>query len=67
MIYHLIGRRVCLGEGLAKMELFLFMSSLLQRYKISAPPDEKLEVVIDRDNVFINGIEPYNVLLTKRI
>ncbi|XP_013865517.1 cytochrome P450 2K4 isoform X2 [Austrofundulus limnaeus] len=32
------GRRVCLGEGLAKMELFLFFSSLLQRFRFTPPP-----------------------------
>ncbi|XP_069005187.1 cytochrome P450 2K1-like [Embiotoca jacksoni] len=32
------GRRVCLGESLAKMELFLFFVSLLQRFRFSPPP-----------------------------
>ncbi|KAK2833445.1 hypothetical protein Q5P01_017334 [Channa striata] len=32
------GRRVCLGESLAKMELFLFFTSLLQRYRFIPPP-----------------------------
>uniref|UniRef100_A0A3B3U2N7 Cytochrome P450 2K1-like n=1 Tax=Poecilia latipinna TaxID=48699 RepID=A0A3B3U2N7_9TELE len=32
------GRRVCLGESLAKMSLFLFFTSLLQRFRFMPPP-----------------------------
>ncbi|XP_003971492.1 cytochrome P450 2K1-like [Takifugu rubripes] len=32
------GRRICLGEGLAKMELFIFFSTLLQHFRFRPPP-----------------------------
>ncbi|XP_038556830.1 cytochrome P450 2K1-like isoform X2 [Micropterus salmoides] len=32
------GRRVCLGLSLARMELFLFFTSLLQRFRFTPPP-----------------------------
>uniref|UniRef100_A0A8C5IRW4 Cytochrome P450 2K1-like n=1 Tax=Junco hyemalis TaxID=40217 RepID=A0A8C5IRW4_JUNHY len=32
------GRRICAGETLAKMELFLFFTSLLQRFNFLPPP-----------------------------
>ena len=34
----LSGSRACPGEGLARMELFLFITSLLQRFRFSPPP-----------------------------
>ncbi|XP_027140509.1 cytochrome P450 2K1-like [Larimichthys crocea] len=32
------GRRVCVGEGLARLELFLFFTSLFQRFRFTPPP-----------------------------
>lgn len=37
------GRRMCLGESLARMELFLFFSTLLQHFCFTPPPGVKEE------------------------
>ncbi|XP_070811461.1 cytochrome P450 2W1-like [Pituophis catenifer annectens] len=38
-----IGRRNCLGENLARMELFIFAVGLLQRFTFQAPPGMRAE------------------------
>ncbi|KAG9467193.1 hypothetical protein GDO78_015446 [Eleutherodactylus coqui] len=39
-----IGRRSCAGENLAKTELFLFFTSLLQQLTFKAPPGAELDL-----------------------
>ncbi|XP_014381811.1 cytochrome P450 2J2-like [Alligator sinensis] len=38
------GKRVCLGEQLARTELFLFFTALFQRFTFQAPKDMKLNL-----------------------
>ncbi|PAA94673.1 hypothetical protein BOX15_Mlig015231g2 [Macrostomum lignano] len=35
----LIGRRACPGEGLARMEVFLMFTAIMQRYRVSLAPE----------------------------
>ncbi|XP_034047256.1 cytochrome P450 2K1-like [Thalassophryne amazonica] len=61
------GRRVCLGESLAKMELFLFFSSLVQHFKFSPPPgitEDELDLTPDLG--FTIGLLPYELCATNR-
>lgn len=37
-----LGRRMCLGESLARMELFLFLSAMVQRFQFLPPDDGEL-------------------------
>ncbi|KAA0194286.1 Cytochrome P450 CYP3213B, partial [Hyalella azteca] len=62
-----IGRRQCLGESLARMELFLFATAILQRFKIEAPEGARLEPKTDPFSTVLNLPVKFEVVLRKRI
>ncbi|TKS74525.1 Cytochrome P450 2J2 [Collichthys lucidus] len=58
------GKRVCLGESLAKMELFLFFTSFMQQFTFSMPPGVK--PVMDFRLGVTLAPEPYELCATSR-
>ncbi len=42
-----VGRRSCLGESLAKQELFVLFAGLMQKFEVSAPEDEPFPDIED--------------------
>ncbi|XP_074554756.1 cytochrome P450 2J4-like [Halichoeres trimaculatus] len=58
------GKRACLGEQLAKMELFLIFTQLFQRFTFSAPPGEMPSM--EGVQGFTTSPAPFRVLAVPR-
>lgn len=60
-----IGKRICLGEVLAKTTLFTYFTTFLQQYSFSKVPGEK--VTMEPDVGFTMSPKPYNVYVKQRL
>jgi len=58
------GKRACLGEGLARMELFLFFVGLLQKFSFSVP--DGVELSTEGITGFIRVPHPFKVYAKSR-
>ncbi|RXG53689.1 cytochrome P450 2L1, partial [Armadillidium vulgare] len=62
-----LGRRQCLGESLAKMELFIFMGSILQNFEILEPKGQNVKLEPLEHTNIINMVPTFKVILKNRI
>ncbi|XP_010997363.1 cytochrome P450 2U1 [Camelus dromedarius] len=60
-----IGKRVCMGEQLAKMELFLMFVSLMQSFTFALPKDSKKPILTGKYGLTL-APHPFNIIISKR-
>nr|QQL94707.1 cytochrome P450 2f3 [Lateolabrax maculatus] len=60
------GKRSCVGESLARMEIFLFMTSLLQRFTLSCPGGPDSIDLSPEYSSFANVPRRYDIIATPR-
>ncbi|XP_072044009.1 cytochrome P450 1A1-like [Amphiura filiformis] len=63
------GRRSCLGESLAKAELFLIFTWFVQNYEISKVPGDNDESLVGRLKSYssiVRELDSYEVIMTRR-
>nr|XP_055152768.1 cytochrome P450 2U1 isoform X1 [Symphalangus syndactylus] len=60
-----IGKRVCMGEQLAKMELFLMFVSLMQSFTFALPKDSKKPLLTGRFGLTL-APHPFNITISRR-
>ena len=63
--FHL-GKRICLGESLARQELFLIFTRMLQKFQIVPVDGEKLPNSKDASRGIIHSPPKFNVRLIPR-
>ncbi|KFQ33101.1 Cytochrome P450 2J5, partial [Merops nubicus] len=59
------GKRACLGEVLARSELFLFFTALLQKFTFQAPPGITLSIQSVQLGITM-APEPYKICAVPR-
>ncbi|KAB7501040.1 Cytochrome P450 2B4 [Armadillidium nasatum] len=62
-----LGRRQCLGESLAKMELFIFIGAILQNFEILEPKGQNVKLEPLEHTNIINLVPNFKVILQNRI
>lgn len=63
---HVSGKRSCVGESLARMEIFLFMVTLLQRFTFTCPGGPDSVDLSPEYSSFANVPRRYNIIATPR-
>ena len=61
-----VGRRVCIGEQIAKDSFFLFLTGIMQRFQISFDPDSELPSEKGNNPLFLLA-PPFHIIVKDRL
>jgi cytochrome P450 len=61
-----IGQRVCMGDSLAKNNLYIFFSMMLQQMVLGIDPDSPRPDPTDTTMPMTHILKPFNVTVTER-
>nr|ACI94903.1 cytochrome P450 CYP379A1 [Carcinus maenas] len=61
-----VGKRVCVGESLARMELFVFTTMIFQSFSISPPPGKSVNLSPDLSGFFFRKAMSNKFVFTER-
>uniref|UniRef100_A0A8C3HI29 unspecific monooxygenase n=1 Tax=Chrysemys picta bellii TaxID=8478 RepID=A0A8C3HI29_CHRPI len=60
------GKRICVGEGLARMEIFLILTMILQNFTLKSPIDPKDIDITPLPSVVVSSPKPFQLCVLPR-
>ncbi|XP_068216738.1 cytochrome P450 2L1-like [Palaemon carinicauda] len=61
------GKRACIGESLARMEIFIFTTSIFQNFSVSAPTGKQVDLLPDYSSMLGHEVRKQHVVFNARM